>query len=673
VKLVSVIIPARNAADTLARTLDSLALQHWRQWEAIIVNDGSVDGTAGLAAAYCDRDPRFRMIETASTGVADARNAGLRHARGEALLFLDADDWVVPAHLARLTAALSDNPEAGASYCGYVRVTPQGQAFLPRFSPQVSTDPVRAFARGNPLPPASVMLRRGPVEKLDGFDTRYRTCEDWKLWTDLVHSGVQFAPVEDLHSRYFLRPNSASADVAQLVRDAERLIESRDPRSDCEDKITSLSWFALWCGAVAAGQGQPAPEKVSELPAVHIAEEAVSMTASLVIEGLCTGACRPPSHLVRDWPQTSHRLRELVLRQIEGPAREIVFEACARMLGIASTPAADLVSVVIPAYKATQTLGETLQSVQTQTHAPLDIIVVDDGSPDETATTAFAFAATDPRISVVHQDNAGVAEARNHGWKLAASDFIAFVDADDLWAPAKIERQLAALRAEGDRAGLAYTWYARIDADSLITSRSHKPDAEGDVLRAIFLGNFIGNGSAALMTRAALEHAGGFDSTLHARGAQGCEDFSIYFRIAEKYRFARVPEPLTGYRVLPGNMSGDRIRMLRSFDLVATEMLGRHPGHRQAIVRGRRYFLEWSLLTATENGDFGTASTLFLAHLRQTPMNALVTLVWKIPRAALRGARLRIVGTPRRRRDYTPRRFPIGGVPGEPVPEASGA
>ena len=104
-----------------------------------------------------------------------------------------------------------------------------------------------------------------------------------------------------------------------------------------------------------------------------------------------------------------------------------------------------LVGVVVPAYNAAATLDETLRSVRAQTHRALEIIVVDDGSLDDTAAIARRHAAEDERVRVLCQANAGVAAARNAGWQSSRADLIAFIDADDLWAPTKIERQLQAL------------------------------------------------------------------------------------------------------------------------------------------------------------------------------------------------------------------------------------
>src|SRR5262245_19671391 len=101
--------------------------------------------------------------------------------------------------------------------------------------------------------------------------------------------------------------------------------------------------------------------------------------------------------------------------------------------------ASPLVSVIIPAFNAARFLKQTLESVQKQTHAGLQVLVVDDGSSDETAAIGKAFAAEDARFLLVQQPNAGSCHARNTALQQARGDWIAYLDADDVWFPEKIE------------------------------------------------------------------------------------------------------------------------------------------------------------------------------------------------------------------------------------------
>ncbi|WP_048863406.1 hypothetical protein, partial [Acidisphaera rubrifaciens] len=115
-------------------------------------------------------------------------------------------------------------------------------------------------------------------------------------------------------------------------------------------------------------------------------------------------------------------------------------------------------------------------------------------------------------------------------------------------------------------------------------------------------GNLVGNGSAALMRRAAVLDAGGYDATLRARGAQGCEDLLLYCAIAAHHRVAVVPEILTGYRQHPDSMSRDLAQMMRSWRLVAAELRRRHPGRVQDIDAGEAFAAGWLFRRALRAG-----------------------------------------------------------------------
>jgi hypothetical protein len=237
----------------------------------------------------------------------------------------------------------------------------------------------------------------------------------------------------------------------------------------------------------------------------------------------------------------------------------------------------ELVSVIIPAFNAEATLGATLDSVRRQTHDALEIVVVDDGSTDATAAVAAAAAAADRRITLLRRANAGVAQARNAGVAASRGDFLAPIDADDLWHPEKIARQLAVMRAGGPGMGFVYTPHRRIDEAGRILLSSTVWGVEGHAfLRALLL-NFVGNGSALLMRRAAFDSVGGYQPALQAAGAQGCEDFLLQVLIARDWTVGAVPEFLTGYRRVAGAMSEDVERMQRSHLLALEHVRRRHP------------------------------------------------------------------------------------------------
>ena len=250
----------------------------------------------------------------------------------------------------------------------------------------------------------------------------------------------------------------------------------------------------------------------------------------------------------------------------------------------------ELVSVIIPAYNAQATLDDTLNSVRSQTHWNLEIVVVDDGSTDDTVVVAQRHSAVDARVRIIQQANAGVAAARNTGIAATSGRYVAPIDADDLWAPFKIERQLEAAKYR-DNVGLVYTWFAVIDQDNRVLRHEDRANAEGPVLRELLLRNLVGNGSSALMLRSAIESVGLYDVGLRASGCEGAEDFKMYLQIAEQYEFAIVPDYLTGYRERSDNMSSDVARMVRSRDDCVDEFAIKHPELSDAIENGRTRFL----------------------------------------------------------------------------------
>lgn len=299
---------------------------------------------------------------------------------------------------------------------------------------------------------------------------------------------------------------------------------------------------------------------------------------------------------------------------------------------------AGLVTVIIPAFNAATTIDETLRSVRAQTYRDLEIIIVDDGSNDATPQIVQRHCAQDSRVRLIAQSNSGVAAARNRGILEASASFVAPIDADDLWKPEKIEKQMAALHRGGESIGLVYTWSARIDAKSRVFDQSPGARHAGVVTREICSNNFIGNGSAVLMRKAAVQEAGGYDPSLRARSAEGVEDWLLYFRIATRHQFAVVPEHLTGYRYLPTSMSANIPKMLKGYDIVAAEMCAKYPQWESKIRKHRLHYLadyQFSNAFKTKNLAAVLEAAGFVIHesmLKGITKIAIITitkLFWK--------------------------------------------
>jgi len=236
-----------------------------------------------------------------------------------------------------------------------------------------------------------------------------------------------------------------------------------------------------------------------------------------------------------------------------------------------------LVSVVVAAYNAARYIGDTCRSVLNQTYRSLELIVVDDGSTDATGNIVDALVASDPRVRLIRQRNLGVAAARNRALAAASGEFIAPLDADDLWDPTKIERQVRRLQECGPGTGLVYCWWAWIDGTGAVLDRSPPWREEGQVLQRLIEVNFTGNASVPLYRRSLIEELGGYDAGLRDNGCQGCEDWDLVLRIAGHCAVAVVPAVLVAYRRLGDSMSANCMTMWNSRARVMSALAARFP------------------------------------------------------------------------------------------------
>jgi glycosyltransferase involved in cell wall biosynthesis len=199
-----------------------------------------------------------------------------------------------------------------------------------------------------------------------------------------------------------------------------------------------------------------------------------------------------------------------------------------------------------------------LRSAIGQTYPNLEILVIDDGSTDRTPELVERFARAHDDLRVVTSANAGVAAARNLGLELTDSHYVAFLDADDLWAPCKIEKQVAALAAHGHNSEWAacYTLYRMIDEADTVIDNGPSSDERGAFFERHLEWNHVGNGSSLLVRRDAALAVGGFESRY-----EPCEDFEFQLKLLQRYKMELVREYEVGYRIHSSQASQDELRM----------------------------------------------------------------------------------------------------------------
>jgi hypothetical protein len=301
------------------------------------------------------------------------------------------------------------------------------------------------------------------------------------------------------------------------------------------------------------------------------------------------------------------------------------------------------VSVIIPAWNAAATLAETVRSAAAQSHADIEILIVDDGSIDETRAIADELAAADPRILVLSQRNAGVAAARNAGLARARGSWAAWLDADDLWHPEKLARQLAAAAAAPRPPAFVYTGYRMIDAAGLVgTLPRTLADVSGQTLCRQIATTYFTNVSSFMAPVELARRCGGHDSRLREQGVEGAEDLLLQLRLAMRGPALCVPEALVGYRMHGANMSRAIARAARS-NLRALEWVQQEapdvPGWVFAEARARTIGFGLQMLAA---GDAGAGLKFIAQRIGRDPLRASTMLM----RALLWATRQALGGRP---------------------------
>jgi len=270
------------------------------------------------------------------------------------------------------------------------------------------------------------------------------------------------------------------------------------------------------------------------------------------------------------------------------------------------------VSVIIPVFNGVTFVTRAIESVLHQTVVDLELIVVDDGSTDETASLVQAI--KDPRLRYLHQQNQGPSVARNNGIRVATGEWIAFLDSDDYWLPTKLAAQLDRARQMPD-AGLIYCGASYLDpAGNLIDDMPAL--VEGHVLPELLLNNCVSGGtSSAALRRDLLDAIGPFDESMSC-----CEDWDLWLRAANATPYAKVDERLVCVINRPGSLN-KRARDVRDVSVRMLESAFRTYAAKHANLRRRAL---WNVYrsagnTYLDNKEYAKATRNILRAITYRP------------------------------------------------------
>lgn len=300
---------------------------------------------------------------------------------------------------------------------------------------------------------------------------------------------------------------------------------------------------------------------------------------------------------------------------------------------------APIVSVVIPMFNVERYIEQAIDSVLAQTYSNFEIICVDDGCFDGTLDRVHRY--SDKRIRIVRQENKGLAAARNAGIDAALGMYVALLDADDFWAPKKLELHVRHLQFNPD-VGVSYSASIMVDEQGRPLGVGQYPKLRNIRPQDIFCRNPVGNGSSAVIRRTALAEVGvpdmdrrRFRINYFDPEFRQSEDVELWLRIALKtsWKFEGIKQPLTFYRINSGGLSADVEKQFDSWRKMVTKNMTEQAGFFAKYTSlAEAYQSRYLARRALQSGESVTA--LKLVHrallknpriLVQEPVRTLVT------------------------------------------------
>jgi len=276
------------------------------------------------------------------------------------------------------------------------------------------------------------------------------------------------------------------------------------------------------------------------------------------------------------------------------------------------SPKEPTVSVIIPTYNRAHLIGRAIQSVLNQTYQNFEVIVVDDGSTDNTEEIVKGF--NDSRICYIrHSENRGASATRNAGIEGAHGEYIAFLDSDDEWLPEKIKRQMQAFERSDPQVGVIYTGAIFVNQHGEAIAGYEAPELRGSVLRELLISNQIrGGGSSVVAKRDHLNRIGGFDEALPA-----CEDWDLWLRLARICQFDFVDAPLVRIYIHGNQITADTDAMARGRERLLRK-------HRRLFGQDRELLSNWQRYLGSlycRSGNLRRGRYWFLKSLSTNPLN----------------------------------------------------
>lgn len=552
---VSIVIPCFNLGEYLEEAVKSVEDQTFMDREIIIVDDGSTDRkTEQVIKKIKSKNPDIKVIKQKNTGPAAARNNGIKHARGEYIACLDADDMLAPLYLEKTTKLLDEAP----NNIGFV------STWLKEFGLRSDVWKAGDFDVAKMLITNTVhagsLFKKSAWEKVGGYTERrdLQGYEDWDFWLKLIEFGYGWETIHEVLFLYRIRENSLlsiakdkSTEMYKIIYQHHKSLFSKHLNEFILENARDVRQLheAIKNKNEAIEELQESRDEAIRLreEVFSLRDEINSMKNSRVLGKVIKTREFVGSTRKKVAPRKAvHATRVKVAPFIPGPLRRTIKTQAKKVLQRQDKAkiivqknnkwsGSVLVSVVIPYYNRADTVDDTVASLESQTFTNFETIIVNDGSTEpESIKKLEEIKKSKFKAAIINQENAGVAAARNNGVGQASGKYIICLDSDDVLEPTYIEKATTVLETNPD-ASVATSYM------NMFGVINKEYEHVGYDPEQIIRNNMVI--TAAEYKKEAWEASGGYKSGI------GYEDWEFWVNLSEKGYWAKlIPETLFRYR-----------------------------------------------------------------------------------------------------------------------------
>ena len=379
-ELISIVVPIYNVENYLRQCLDSISEQTYKNFECILVNDGSTDSSQQIAEEYLV-DSRFKLINQSNKGLSGARNTGISHIREEStfISFVDSDDYIYPDFLETLIEHIEDDVDIIEGMIEYFNDEIKVDNVFHNFEKQILTtkdDKLRKLTLNELRVSVFPKLFRKSLLTEDFFPEGW-IFEDLAVVPELVSHSRKWIKLPKVIYGYRIRPNSITTkEFSEEKLDVFKIFEKYDLFFENENDVTKLL--------------------VEKLKYLHL-----------------------NYHDIEFLPENNQ------YKQLYQQEKQKLLSK------IADYESKALISIIVPIYNVEKYLRQCLDSIQDQTYQNFECLLINDGSSDNSADICREYVSKDSRFRYIEKENGGVSSARNLGLEHSKGEYITFIDSDD--------------------------------------------------------------------------------------------------------------------------------------------------------------------------------------------------------------------------------------------------